>query len=336
MSRAMRFTGFMAGAVIALCPLVGSAQEAPEPPEGFPERPLEIIVPYGTGGGSDQLSRAMANAIEEVSGTSVQVTNKPGGGGLAAIPDFMAAPKDGYTMLESIDAVATNYAAGRMEQHPTEDIQPLAIAQITFNQLYIRPNDDRFSNFEEFVAYAQDNPGKLTVANVGNQGSMERINMFLLEQDLDFETKQIAFDEPSERYASVIGGHIDALFEQPGDVRQFLEADRLKPIVTFFDSRPSAFSEVPTHSEVGADFTALNRFRGFWTHPDVPEARKAYLEALIGAAWQTDSFQEFNRTKFMHLVNSYRDSEGATQLINNAIETYTKVYEEIGIETRGN
>jgi len=334
MSQPMRFTGFMAGAVIAFCPLIGAAQEAPEPPEGFPERPLEIIVPYGTGGGSDQLSRAMANAIEEVSGTSVQVTNKPGGGGLAAIPDFMGAPKDGYTMLESIDAVATNYASGRMEQHPTKDMEPLAIAQITFNQLYIRPDDDRFSNFEEFVDYAQENPGVVTIANVGNKGSMERINMHLLEQDLDFETKQIAFDEPSERYASVIGGHIDALFEQPGDVRQFLEADRLEPIVTFFESRPDAFSEVPTHSEVGADFTALNRFRGFWTHPDVPQARKHYLEELVGAAWETDSFQEFNRTKFMHLVNSYRDTEGATELINNAIDTYTQVYEEIGIETR--
>lgn len=328
MSITIRFTSFLAASVVALSPFVASGQEKPD---NFPERPLEIIVPYGTGGGSDQLSRAMAQAIEEVSGTPVQVTNKPGGGGLAAIPDFLAAKPDGYTMLEAIDDAATAYAEGRLEKSPTEDMQPLAIAQITFNQLYINPEDDRFSNFEELLAYAQENPGQVTVANVGGRGSMERVNMLLLEEELGFETEQISFDEPSERYAAVVGGQLDVLFEQPGDVRQFLDAGQLKPVLTFLEERPDAFSDVPTHGEVGAEFSALNRFRGFWIHPDVPEDRKRYLERVVGEAWETDDFQEFNKSKFMHLVNSYRDSDGARELIEQAIETYIEVYEAIGL-----
>lgn len=328
MSITTRFTSFLVGSIVALSSFVASGQEKPD---DFPERPLEIIVPYGTGGGSDQLSRAMAQAIEEVGGTPVQVTNKPGGGGLAAIPDFLVARPDGYTMLEAIDDVATAYAEGRLEQNPTEDMQPLAIAQITFNQIYINPEDDRFSNFEELLAYAQENPGQVTVANVGGQGSMERVNMLLLEEALDFETEQISFDEPSERYAAVVGGQIDVLFEQPGDVRQFLDAGQLKPVLSFLDERPEAFSDVPTHGEVGADFSALNRFRGFWIHPDVPEDRKRYLERVLAKAWETEGFQEFNESKFMHLVNSYRDSDGARELIDQAIETYIEVYEKIGL-----
>lgn len=304
---------------------------AQDKPENFPERPLRIIVPYGAGGGSDQLSRAMGEALQQVIDTPVQIVNKPGGGGLAALPDFMAAPKDGYTILESIDAAVTNYASNKMDMNPAKDWWPLAIAQITFNQLYIRPDDNRFSNFQEFAAYAKDHPGELTVANVGNKGSMERVNMLLLQRELGFETKQIAFDKPSKRYAAVIGGQIDALFEQPGDVKQFLEAGKLEPIVTFFDERPDAFSDVPTTQEVGADFTPLLRFRGFWTHPDVPDARKRYLEAKIEEAWNTEQFQEFNRSKFMHLVDSYRGHEGTKKLLNNAVETYIDVYKQIGL-----
>lgn len=328
MSIARHLTTALTAAAVSLAPALGAAQDKPD---DFPERPLQIIVPYGTGGGSDQLSRAMASAMEEVTGTPVQVVNKPGGDGMAALPDFMAAPKDGYTILESIDAAVTNYASNKMDMHPAEDWWPLCITQITFNQIFIRPDDNRFSNFEEFVDYAQENPGEVTIANVSNKGSMERINMLLLQEDLDFETNQISFDKPSERYASVIGGQIDALFEQPGDVKQFLDAGQLKPIVTFFDSRPDAFSDVPTHSQVGADFTPLLRFRGFWTHPDVPDERKRYLEAVCKKAWNTDSFQEFNRSKFMHLINSYRDHEGAKELLSNAVDTYIDVYEDIGL-----
>ena len=73
---------------------------AMDKPGGFPERPITLIVPYGAGGGSDQVSRAMATAVEKVVGVGVQVVNKPGGGGRAAIPDFMTAPADGYTVTE--------------------------------------------------------------------------------------------------------------------------------------------------------------------------------------------------------------------------------------------
>src|SRR5699024_4778586 len=90
-----------AGAVAMLAgPL---AAETLENPDGFGSRPLTMIVPYGAGGGSDQLARAMAQAMEEVAGLSFQVVNKPGGGGTAAIPDFMLARADGYTVLEAID-----------------------------------------------------------------------------------------------------------------------------------------------------------------------------------------------------------------------------------------
>ena len=76
------------------------------------------------------------------------------------------------------------------------------MAQITFSQLYIRPDDERFSDWSGLVDYAKANPGALKVANLGNVGAMERINMLKIEQALDIKTNQIAFDKPAERYAA--------------------------------------------------------------------------------------------------------------------------------------
>ncbi|MFQ6018991.1 MAG: tripartite tricarboxylate transporter substrate binding protein [Kiloniellaceae bacterium] len=300
-------------------------------PGGFPERPLTLIVPYGAGGGSDQLSRAMAAALEQVVGVGVQVVNKPGGGGMAAVPDFMAAPADGYTIIESIDDAISNHASGKLKENPAVDWVPLAMAQITFSQIYVRPDDDRLSDWESFVAYAKANPGQVKIANVGNLGSMERVNMLKIEQALGFKTNQIAFDKPAERYAALLGGHVDALFEQPGDVRSFLDSGKMKPILTLFGNRPDAFSEVPTLAEVGVNVEPLLRFRGFWTLPGVPAERREYLEAAFREAFNSAEFQAFNRKKYMHLIDSYRDTEGSRKLIEGAIETYKAVYREIGI-----
>jgi tripartite-type tricarboxylate transporter receptor subunit TctC len=83
------------------------AAEMMKKPAGFPERPLTLIVPYGPGGGSDQLSRAMALAVEKIIGVGIQIVNKPGRGGIAAILEFMTAPADGYTVIQHIDDAVT-------------------------------------------------------------------------------------------------------------------------------------------------------------------------------------------------------------------------------------
>lgn len=325
--------GIAALSALALAASLGTATAQDlEKPDGFGTRPLTMIVPFGAGGGSDQLARAMAAAMEEVAGLTFTVVNKPGGGGTAAIPDFMLAPADGYTIMEHIDNAVSAYAKGDIRENPAEDWIPLCMTQITFSQIYIRPDDERFSDWESFVAYAKAHPGEVTMANLGKVGSMELVVMSQLQDALGIEVKQIAFDKPAERYGALIGGHVDVLFEQPGDVKSFLDAGQMVPILTLLDHRPDAFAEVPTHNEVGADFEALTRFRGFYVREGVPEDRVAFLAAACEAAFNSDGYQEFNTSKFMHLIDSYRDTEGSIKLIDDAVATYRAMYEALGIE----
>lgn len=322
---------FAGGFALATLACFGSAS-ALDKPKGFPQRPITMIVPYGAGGGSDQLSRAMAKGIREAAGVHFQVVNKPGGGGTAAIPSFMLAPADGYTVMEHIDNAVSAFAKGDIRENPAKDWVPLCMAQITFSQLYIRPDDKRFNDWKSFLAHAKANPRKVTIANVGKVGSMELINMGKLEQALGFKTKQISFDKPSERYSSLIGGHVDALFEQPGDVSGFLENKTMKPILTFFDKRPGVFADVPTHKEVGANFEALLRFRGFYAKKGVPAERVKFLSAACKEGFDTAAFQAFNKKKYMHLIDSFRDSDGSVELVNAAVKTYQAVYKQLGLK----
>src|SRR3546814_5700654 len=88
----------------------------------------------------------------------------------------MSAPADGYTILEHIDDAASAYAAGQSEVHPAKDLIPLVTAQITFNQIYMRSDEKRFSDWKSFVAYAkkQNAAGKKpTIANRSEEHTSE-------------------------------------------------------------------------------------------------------------------------------------------------------------------
>lgn len=303
---------------------------AMEKPGEFPNRPVTIVIPFGAGGGADQCSRAIAIPLQKIMGVPITLVNKPGGGGVAGFADFYAAPPDGYTICFHADFTATLYAAEVIKENPTVDWFPINIAQITFNQIYVRPDDDRFSSWDAFLSYAKESPGKIAIANVARRTGMEGVSMYLLQRELGFKVKQIAYDKPAERYGALVGGHVDALFEQPGDVVAYLESGDMKPLLTFLKERPKAFSDTPCLTDIGAKMDPLFRYRGFFLRKGTPEDRVKYLEWAFRKAWESDYFQKFNRSKYMHLVDSYRNIEEGKKLILDAIDIYKAIYKELG------
>ena len=291
-------------------------------------KPITMIVPYGKGGGSDQLSRAMVKSIESIADEKFKVINIKKGAGLGALPDFQKLPADGFNVIEHIDDITSAYAIGAIEINPARDWNPLNIVQLTFSQLFIRTDETRFTDWKSFLAYAKQKEKRVAVANVSYDGSMENLTMRALENALGFKTRQISFSSVKDRYESVFVGRADVLFEQPGDVRKYLDTGRLKPILTFFHERPNAFSKVPTHKEVGADFEALLRFRGFFIKAGVAPERRAYLERLFAQGFATASFQKFNESKYMKVVDPYRGPKDAVKLLDDTILAYSKYYQD--------
>ncbi len=308
-----------------------SILRAMEKPGGFPSRPMTMIVPFGAGGGSDQVARAMATSLEKIVKVPIMVVNKPGGGGVAGFQDWLLSRPDGYTLLQTSDDVVTLYASGVIKENPTVDWFPICIAQITFSQIYVRPKDNRFPEWEAFLKYAKENPEKITMGNITHKGSMEQVSMYLLEKEIGFKVTQISFDKPVERYGALVGGHTDCLFEQPGDVRAYLESNDMKPILTLMRERPKAFSDTPCLEDIGAKMSPIFRFRGFYGRKGMPKDRLKYLEWAFHKAWESESFQKFNRRKYMHLMYCYRNIEDGKKLIQIVVDNYKSVYKEIGI-----
>jgi tripartite-type tricarboxylate transporter receptor subunit TctC len=303
-------------------------------PGGFPERALTMVVPYGPAGGSGQVAGAMAEAVTELTGIPINRDHKPGGSGTVGMTAYMASPADGYNVLEHIDDASSAHALDSSVPNPAEDLIPLVTSQVTFSQIYIRTDEDRFNDWESFVEWVKAQDGKATIANVSKEGSMERVTMKFITDATGMTIQQISFDKGAPRYGALLGGQVDALFEQPGDVRNFLDADQFKPILTIFDERPSVFADTPTHREMGMDFDPLLRFRGFYVHADAPADRVEWLKWAFQRGYCEDSYQAFNESKFMTVIDSYRDTDGSKELITRSIAQYRDVYKAMGLDVK--
>jgi len=303
-------------------------------PGGFPERALTMVVPYGPAGGSGQVAAAMAEAVTELTGVAINRDHKPGGSGTVGMTAYMASPADGYNVLEHIDDASSAHALDSSMPNPAADLIPLVVSQVTFSQIYIRTNETRYSDWPSFVEWVKAQDGRATIANVSKEGSMERVTMKFITDATGMTIQQISFDKGAPRYGALLGGQVDALFEQPGDVRNFLDAKQFKPILTIFDERPGVFADTPTHREMGMDFDPLLRFRGFYVHADAPAVRVEWLKWAFQRGYCEDSYQSFNDSKFMNVIDSYRDTDGAKDLIMRSIDQYRDVYTAMGLDVK--
>ena len=330
---AVSLAALSAGTVQAKCASDG-LPDSMDKPGGFPERAITMVVPYGPAGGSGQVAQAMAQAFSEQTSVSVNRDHKPGGSGTVGMTAYMASPADGYSVLEHIDDSASAHALDSSRPNPAEALIPLVISQITFSQIYIRKDEDRFTDWKSFVTWVKAQDGKATIANVSKEGSMERVTMKFISDATGMKIQQISFDKGAPRYGALAGGQVDALFEQPGDVRKFLDAGRFKPILTILKERPAAFADVPSIADEGMNFEPLFRFRGFFIKAGAPEDRVKWLQWAFQKAFCQASYQEFNERKYMTLIESFRDTEGAKKLINGTVAQYREVYKAMGLEVK--
>jgi tripartite-type tricarboxylate transporter receptor subunit TctC len=342
----MKFSKYLAGGAVVLATSLVSAQTAwaacatdglpssMDKPGGFPQRALTMVVPYGPAGGSGQVAQAMAQAVSDLTGVSINRDHKPGGSGTVGMTAYMASPADGYAIMEHIDDASSAHALDSGRPNPASDLIPLVTSQITFSQVYIRTNEERFNDWNSFVKWVKAQDGKATIANVSKEGSMERVNMKFITDATGMKIQQISFDKGAPRYGALAGGQVDALFEQPGDVRKFMDAGKFKPILTLLKERPSAFADVPSLTDVGLDFDPLFRFRGFYVHKDAPADRVEWLQWAFQKAYCQDSYQQYNESKYMTLIESYRDTEGSKELITKTIAQYREVYKAMGLEVK--
>jgi len=277
----------IAGSALAVAPRMAFSQEK------YPARPIDVIVPWGPGGGADQLARLTAKLMEPQVKTSLPVVNVPGATGATGMAKLLADPAEGYAMAVYI-ADTNALLAGPNPRWTLKDITPIAIMMQVPSFLFVAQNSP-IKDWAAFEKAAKDKPKQLKVATLGF-GSVDDMTLSYLDAR-GIKVVQVPYAKPSERYVSVIGGHVDALYEQAGDVGQFLANKQIRPIIMFGKQRLAAFKDIPCSHELGYQ-VALPQFRSFVVKAGTAPDRVKLLSDAMAKAAATDEYKKFLQDQY--------------------------------------
>jgi tripartite-type tricarboxylate transporter receptor subunit TctC len=254
----------------------------------YPSRPVDMIVNFGPGGGADQQGRVLAKLMEPVLGVPVPVANIAGASGNAGLQRVLSSTPDGYTIgtMTGLSISAWISGLGKMQ---VSDFAVISVAQSSPSMLFA-PAGSKIQSYQQLIGMAKATPNKIRVATAG-YGTLDDVAIKYLATK-GVPMTNVPFAKPGERYASPLGGHSELLFEEPGDVVQFLQSKQYIPLVVFGAKRHPEFKEVPASSEFGHDIDLPN-WRGLVASSRVPAPVLAALNAAAVKALESAEWKKF-------------------------------------------
>jgi len=251
-------------------------------------------------------------------GQGIPVVNVPGGTGATGMAKLLAAPADGYSMAIYI-ADSHALLAGKSPRWTMNDITPVAVMIKGPSFIFVK-QDSPFKTWDDFAKEAKANPNKLKVATLGF-GSVDDFSLTVLDRG-GVKVVQVPFSKPSERYVSILGGHADALYEQAGDVAQFLNGKQMRPILLFGEKRLPAFKDVPASYELGYK-VALPQFRSIVVRAGTPPDVVKKLSDALAKVYESPEYKKFLEDQFAD-PNSFEDASKAPAFVNEQLNDMKK------------
>nr|MCU0925965.1 tripartite tricarboxylate transporter substrate binding protein [Hydrogenophaga sp.] len=221
--------------------------------QGFPSKPLRIVVPFAAGGAGDLTARIVAAELSTSLGQPVTIENRPGAGGVVAAETVARAEPDGHTMFLMSNGTAVTASLFKSLPYDTlKDLAPVSTLG-TFDLAVLVPSDSPYKTLGELVAFAKANPNKLNVGSI-NIGSTQNLAAELFKSTADIDVQIVPFNGTP---ALVGGKQVDVGVEILGPALTQIKAGAFRALAVTGKKRSIALPEVPTAVEAGVkDFQA--------------------------------------------------------------------------------
>ena len=240
--------------LIAACLLAAAPQAFAQ---GWPDKPIRLIVNFGTGGAPDLVARLYAPRLSEALGQPVVVENRAGAGGNIGVEAVVRSAHDGYTLLSSASSsfVIGPHIYTKLAFDPVKDIVPVAAAALTPMYLVVRPGLP-VATVAELVAHARANPGKLNYGSAG-AGTLPHAAAEMLLRTAGIRATHVPYKGSGAALAALLGDQVDFVFD-PGVAIPQVKAGKARLLAVGSAARSPGFPDTPTLREAGADMTAVS------------------------------------------------------------------------------
>ena len=249
----------------------------------YPNKPINLIVPYGAGGSADSRSRQIAQKMSVILKQPIVVDNKPGAGGNIGTEFVARSVPDGYTIgMGNFAPMAVNKTLfGNLRYDPETDLSPIILIEKGPLVLVVNPNSP-YQTIGDIVAAAKAKPGVLTFSSGGIGGS-HQLSAELFELNAGISMIHVPYKSGSAALTDLMGGNVDLMFDQMYSAVPSIKAGKLRPIAITSKKRSPLLPNVPSFAELGYPKVEVLNWQGLIAPRGTP---KAIIDQLNTAANQ--------------------------------------------------
>lgn len=267
--------------------------------QGFPTRPVTVLVPFVAGGPSDIVARAIALKLGQTLGQPVVAENRPGANGAVAARLLQRAAPDGHTLLVgSIGVFAINQALRPdVGYDALTDFEPLMLAVTTPNVLAVHPSVPA-KTVAELVAWLKANPGKMSYSTSG-VGSSDHLTMELFKLRTGTDIIHAPYQGGAAAATDLIAGNVQVTFQNMPTVSGHIQGGRIRALAITAEARHPALPDVPTMKEAGIDDFIVTSWQAANAPKGTPEPILKKLNAeMVRAMRAPDVSQRMEQIGF--------------------------------------
>jgi len=283
--------------------------------EIYPSHPINFVVPWGPGGGADQLARVSGKLMEPELNVSLPVINVPGATGQVGLTKLLTGPADGYTIAVLTGDTFAEFADPNTH-FKLDQIIPLGIMIQQPSGFYVKM-DSPWKSWDDVVAAAKQQMLRVAVTGFGSPDDMT-VNFF---RNKGMKLRSVPFAEPGLRYPSVLGGQSDLLYEQAGDVRSFLDGKKIRPVIFFSDHPFALYPDIPYSEKLGYD-VKLPQFRAIIAKAGTDKAQVKRLSDALQKIAGEPGFSAYLKQQYAD-PNSYVSAQDSIAYMDKWLEEAT-------------
>ena len=257
----------------------------------YPARPITMLCWSAAGSPVDIYARVMAKLLSAELGQNVVVENRTGGSGIIMVNTLLRAPADGYIVAANTITLAALFSEPAAN-FKLDELQMIARSQVDPYGLIVHTSTP-FRTIDEFVAFARKKPDFI---NIGGPFTISghRVAWEVFAAAAKFKTSWVPYQGGGPALTAVAGGHIDAAATNPGNVKPFIEAGKVRVLAISSDKRLEDFPGVPTYKERGWDVVRY-QWRGIMARAGTPRPVIDRLASAMQKAQQTAEWKNYLR-----------------------------------------
>jgi tripartite-type tricarboxylate transporter receptor subunit TctC len=304
-------------AAAALLPLSTVAEA-----QGYPNRPVKIVIAFSPAGAIDILGRLIADKLSVMWGQQVVVENRPGGGGNIGAAAAAASPADGYTLHFGAQTLGTNVTLSPTTAfHPVTSFEPIMLVG-TALEIFMVANQTPFHSVKDVIDYAKANPGKLNYASVGI-GTSAHLATVLFMNVVDIRMQHIPYSQMSQSYSDIFSGRTEVWFTTAGGSLPHVRSGKVRALAVNGPTRSKLLPELPTMIELGINMKDESSWYGFFAPKGTPKDIIDKVNKDLQAVIDTPEMRE------KELALGYRFIGGPPQVLADHLKSEIAKWDEL-------